>query len=46
MWQDGECQECGDPMKFILVPDNCKACQMLAAMKRIAYALELRVGIE
>ena len=46
MWQDGECQECGDPIKFVLVPDTCKACKMLSAMRRIAYALEVKVGIE
>ena len=48
-WDDGECSECGDKMLFapsFSDHNECKACKMLAAIERIAYALELRVGIE
>ena len=49
-WKDGACAECGDVMK---VPDismhihnECKACQILQKMERIAYALEVKVGLK
>jgi hypothetical protein len=48
-WIDGECGECGDAMKVYSTfhPDfTCKACKMLQAIERIAYALEVKVGIE
>ena len=48
-WDDGECSECGDAMRVAPSFSNhnvCKACEMLGAIQRIAYALELRVGIE
>ena len=48
-WEDGECEECGDvmkvPMGLTMIHNECKACQMLAKIERIAYALELQVGI-
>jgi len=48
-WDDGECNECGDAMKVVYSFNQawqCKACKMLDAVQRIAYALELKVGIE
>lgn len=51
-WTKGECGECGDDMKvfasFTSAPGTgtCKQCKLLAKFERIAYALELQVGIE
>lgn len=56
-WAEGECGECGDTMKILddsryissftgKLTGECKQCQLLAKFERIAYALELQVGIE
>jgi hypothetical protein len=49
-WKDGECSECGEPMKVLDmglgIGNACKQCALLAKFERIAYALELQVGIE
>ena len=56
-WEEGECNECGETMKILNVPHNrssfdgkltgeCKQCQLLVKFERIAYALEMQVGIE
>jgi hypothetical protein len=49
-WKDGECSECGEPMKVfhmgLGIGNECKQCQLLSKFERIAYALELQVGIE
>lgn len=49
-WVDGECDDCGDVMKvpegLTMIANVCKACTMISIHERIAYALELRVGIQ
>jgi hypothetical protein len=48
-WEDGECENCGDVMKvpqaLTMIYNECKACKMISIHERIAYALELQVGI-
>lgn len=52
-WTKGECGECGDEMKVLnsytqrhFGSGTCKQCKLLEKFERIAYALELQVGIE
>ncbi len=44
-WIDGECNECGDPVKTVYGhEETCKACKHIQALIRIAYVLEQRLG--
>jgi len=44
-WIDGECTECGDPVKTIIGHhETCKACKHIQVLERIAYVLEQRLG--
>lgn len=49
-WKQGECDECGEDMKvldsYIRSSNQCKQCQLLDKFERIAYALEMQVGID
>ena len=44
-WIDGECNECGDPVKTVIgFEETCKACKHIKVLERIAYCLEQHIG--
>ena len=47
IWTDGECDECGSPMKVVATFEShneCNQCKLLAQLARFEYLLESNLG--